>query len=146
VGRIVTGIAAVVLMLGLLVGGAAEAHQTHAVGPEGEYLVIFGFEKEPIYTEERNGLDLIVRRAADREPVAFLEETLFVEIVSPDGQVRRQLPVRARHGQPGYYTADIVLTQPGVYTVRVWGFIYDVQFDVEFQTHEVAPLAELRFP
>jgi len=140
-----TAVVAALLLLALG-GGAALAHQTKAVGPEGEYLVIVGFEKEPIFTDERNGLDLIIRRAADREPVANLEQTLFVEIIAPDGQARRELPIRARHGQPGSYTADILLSQPGVYTLRIWGYIFDVAFEEEFQTHEVTPLAELRFP
>src|SRR5690606_30935796 len=65
---------------------------------------------------------------------------------APDGQARRELPIRARHGQPGSYTADILLSQPGVYTLRIWGYIFDVAFEEEFQTHEVTPLAEVRLP
>src|SRR5690606_28751408 len=62
-GRVRSTLTAVVAALLLLAlgGGAALAHQTKAVGPEGEYLVIVGFEKEPIFTDERNGLDLIIR-------------------------------------------------------------------------------------
>src|SRR5690606_24214376 len=94
-----------------------------------------------IYTNERNGLDIIVRRAEDRSPVSHLEGTMMAEIFSPDGSVSRVLPLRAVFGQEGRYTADIVLTEPGVYTVRLWGYILDVEFDELFHTHEVSDIA-----
>lgn len=122
------------------------AHETKTVGPAGEYRISFGFVTEPIYTNERNGLDIIVRRAEDGSPVSHLEGTLMAEISSPDGAVRRRLPLRAVWGQEGRYTADIVLTQPGVYAVRLWGYIFDVEVDAVFHTHEVSDFAELRFP
>lgn len=146
VRRVITVFAITLLMLAGLAGSAVQAHQTKAVGPEGQYLVIVGFEREPIYTEERNALNVIIRRAADREPVENLEQTLFAEIISPDGGSRRELPLRAVHGQPGYYASDVVLTEPGEYGLRIWGYIFDVQFDEAFHTHEVTPLSELRFP
>jgi len=144
--RLIIALLAVWLLCGALGGMPVHAHQTQTVGPNGEYLVIVGFEREPIFTDERNAVDVIVRRAADREPVEHLEQTLFLELIAPDGAARRELPLRARHGQPGYYTADVLLTQPGVYTLRVWGHIFDVEFEAEFHTHDVAPLAQLRFP
>lgn len=122
------------------------AHSTKAVGQDGEYLISFGFVVEPIYTHERNGLDIIIRRADDGSPVSHLEQTIVAEIVSPDGAARRQLPLRAVWGQEGRYTADVMLTEPGVYQVRLRGFIFDVQFDETFDTHEVSPLADLMFP
>ena len=134
------------LFVALLAGIAlpVSAHQTKEVG--GEYLVSVGFLREPIYTGERDGLDLIVRRAADREPVEHLEGTIFAEIIAPDGVTRREMPVRAQHGQPGRYTADILLTVPGHYKLRIWGFIHDVEFDEVFELHEVLDIATLRFP
>lgn len=123
----------------------ASAHTTVPVG-EGAYLVIIGFAKEPAYTEERNGLDLIIRRADDGEPVPHLEGTLFASIATPGGEFVRELPLRAQHGQPGRYTADFVLTRQGVYTIRVWGLIHDVEVDVEVTSHEVSPLSSIRFP
>lgn len=121
------------------------AHVTRTIG-DSEYLVIVGFVVEPPYTDERNGLDLIVRRASDGEPVPYLEETLFAEIIAPDGVTKRTLPVRAVYGKPGYYTADVVLTEPGVYQFRIWGYVHGVEFDEVFATSEVKPLASLRFP
>lgn len=140
-------LAALVLALAAAALAApAAAHQTKIVGPAGEYTISFGFVTEPIYTNERNGLDIIVRRAEDRSPVSHLEGTMMAEIFSPDGSVSRVLPLRAVFGQEGRYTADIVLTEPGVYTVRLWGYILDVEFDELFHTHEVSDIAALAFP
>lgn len=129
----------------LLVTVGASAHVTRSIGDD-QYLVIVGLVKEPPYTDERNGLDLAIRRAADREPVEFLEETLFAEIIAPDGVTKRQLPIRAVYGQPGKYTADVVLTEPGVYQFRIWGYVHSVKFDETFDTSEVLALGSLRFP
>jgi hypothetical protein len=126
---------------------AALAHETKIVGEEGgeQYKVIVGFTQEPVFTEQRNGLDLIIR-TMDDEPVEGLVGSIMAEITSPDGMHTRTFNLRARHGMPGRYTDDIVLTEPGVYTIRIWGFIGGVEFDETFETHEVRPLDVLRFP
>lgn len=140
-----TVLAWVVLSMMLLAAGAvALAHQTKEVG-DGKYRISVGFRSEPIYTDELNGPELIVR-TAEGEPVEHLQDTLFVDIIAPDGVTKRELAIRAVHGQPGRYTADIVLTQPGLYKLRIWGYIYDVYFDEVFELHEVQAFETLRFP
>lgn len=129
----------------LLAVSSASAHVTKPIGDD-EFLVIVGLVKEPPYTDERNGLDLMVRSASDREPVANLEQTLFAEIIAPDGVTKRQLTVRAVYGQPGHYTADVLLTEPGMYQFRIWGYVHAVAFDEVFDTSEVLPLSSIRFP
>lgn len=124
---------------------AALAHQTKAVG-DGQYQLVVGFVTEPIYTDQRNGLDLRIRHTENLQPIEFLEDTIFAEIIAPDGLTKRTLPIRARYGMPGAYTSDIVLTQPGEYQVRIWGRIYDVEFEEVFNLHEVGSLSDLRFP
>lgn len=136
----------VVAALVAVLSGPTVAHETKAVGDEGEFLISFGFVVEPIYTNERNGLDIIIRRADDRSPVSHLEQTIVAEIISPDGTSRRQLPLRAVWGEEGRYTADVVLTEPGFYQVRLRGFIFDVELDETFTTHEVSLFEVLMFP
>ncbi|MDR5698163.1 MAG: hypothetical protein QN135_10740, partial [Armatimonadota bacterium] len=51
----------------------ASAHQTKEVGG-GRYRVIVGMVREPSFTNERNGLDLIVR-TADNQPGEGLERS-----------------------------------------------------------------------
>jgi len=124
----------------------ASAHETQTVGEgENQLQVILGMRSEPAYTEERNGLDLIIRDANDQS-IENLEGSLQAEITSPDGAATRRLELRPVYGEPGAYTDDFVLTQPGVYTVRVTGFIGEREVDLTFETHEVAPIAEIRFP
>lgn len=125
-----------------LSGAAAAAHETRVVGP---YRISVGMRVEPPYTDERNGLDLIVRRTSDNSPVEGLERSLQLELTAPDGQ-RRQYSLRPKHGEPGRYVTDWVLTQPGVYRIRVFGHVGSQAVDETFESHEVRPLAELRFP
>lgn len=99
-----------------------------------------------VHTDERNGMDLAIRRAGEKETVPGLEAGLKAEIVSPDGTSRRDMVVRPRYGHPGRYTFDVMLTQPGAYSIRVWGTIDGNAFDETFELSEARPLTELRFP
>ncbi len=138
---LVAGVVCALVAMGVAIQGWA--HDRKQVGP---FWVIVGFRVEPPYTDVLNGLDLIVRRVSDNSPVEGLEKTLNAELISPDGTSRRRLQLRPRHGEPGRYTDDFVLTRPGVYRIRIWGAIGDVQFDETFHSHEVKPLATVRFP
>jgi hypothetical protein len=136
-----------VLVVGALCALAAApawGHETKVVG--GKFRVIVGMVREPAFTNERNGLDLIVRRASDGSPVENLERSVSAVLISPDGRTARPLKVRPQFGRPGYYTDDFILTQPGVYTFRIFGAIEDVTFDEMYASHEVRRLEELRFP
>jgi hypothetical protein len=146
--RATASVTALVVTLFLaFVASHALAHQTITVG-EGpdRFDVVVGFTREPIFTDERNALDLIIRRTEDREPIEGLARSLNVEITAPDGVTTRPFTLRAQYGQPGRYTDDIVLSAPGVYTIRIFGFVGDVEVDVTFETHEVGELGALRFP
>ena len=134
-----------VASLSLLAATVAFAHETQTVGEgEEQYNVSVGYTTEPAYTEERNGLALFVRSASD-EPVANLQNSLTAQLTAPTGETL-PLQLRAVQGEPGSYTDDFVLTQPGAYQLSVAGFIGGVGVDLTFDLHEVAPLDELRFP
>lgn len=142
-GRTCAGtILAVVLALA---AGNALAHNSKLVAGE-RYRMSVGLINEPIHTDERNGMDLAIRRAGEKETVPGLEAGLKAEIVSPDGTSRREMVVRPRYGHPGRYTFDVMLTQPGAYSIRVWGTIDGNAFDETFELSEARPLTELRFP
>lgn len=143
---VVKALALALALLILVAAPSVLAHETRAIGSEGDFLIIFGFGREPAYTDHLNGLEILVQRAGDREPVANLEQSMRAEITAPDGSTRRQLTLRGVWGEPGVYTADLVLSEPGVYQVRLWGYVDDVQFDETFDTHQVTALEELRFP
>lgn len=138
-------IVAVTALAGLLLSlSPAWAHQTKVVG--NKFSLIVGFVREPVFTSERNGLDLIVRRSDNQAPVENLARSVSAIVVSPDGRTARPLKLRPQFGRPGYYTDDVILTQPGVYRIRIFGVIEDVTFDETFESHEVRRLEELRFP
>lgn len=137
--------AAVVMVIGVMSSGSALGHNSKIVAG-GQYRVSVGFIQEPIHTNEKNGLDLAIRVAGEKDPLPDLEAGLRAEIIAPGGQSRRELPIRPRYGHPGRYTFDVVLTQPGQYSIRVWGQIKGASFDETFQISEVRPLGELRFP
>lgn len=124
----------------------AAAHETHVVGAEGgeQYKVIVGQLNEPVFTEFRTGLDLIVRHAADDTPVEGLENSLTASITAPDGQVR-QLTIAGQYGKPGSYKDDYVLTVAGTYTIEVSGYIGSLQIDETYQV-EAGDVTTIRFP
>lgn len=130
----------------LALTATALAHETQLVGEgDAQYKVIVGYAKEPAYTDERNGLDLFIRTAAD-EPVPNLASSLTATLIAPDGATTRQLALRGVHGQPDRYTADFILTQPGAYQLHLTGFIGALEIDLTFTLHDVGTLSELRFP
>ncbi len=137
--------AAVVMVIGVMSSGSALGHNSKMVAAD-QYRVSVGFIQEPIHTDEKNGLDLAIRLKGEKDPLPDLEAGLRAEIIAPDGKSRRELPIRPRYGHPGRYTFDVVLTEPGRYSIRVWGQIRGAAFDETFEISEVRSLGELRFP
>jgi hypothetical protein len=125
----------------------AFAHDTQTVGKgKNQYQVTVGYVNEPPYTEQLNGIDLIIRDMDD-QPVKNLESSLSAELVSPDGEATRELPLRAQYSQPGYYTSDFILTKTGAYTFRISGFIGELEVNLEVPyDRKVEPSSDLRFP
>ena len=124
---------------------ATFAHETQTVGSgDTQFDITAGFATEPPFTEERNGLDLFIRTAAE-EPVENLENSVKAELTAPNGETRI-LSLRTVFNSPGDYTDDFVLTMPGIYTLRVYGFIGDLEVDNTFELSEVRPLSDLYFP
>lgn len=123
------------------------AHNHHTVGQgDQQYEIVLGYVNEPPYTEQLNGVDLRVYDAA-KKPVENLEASLTAAIVAPDGETRRELPLRAVFGEPGAYTSDFILSEAGAYTFEIKGFIGELEVDLTAPyDHEVEPAAELRFP
>lgn len=135
----------VIATLFCVCASVALAHDSKHVGDD-QYRLSVGFINEPIYTGERNGLDLIIRPAGQSEAIPELEEGLNAEIIAPDAETRKAFSVRPQYGNPGRYTFDVVLTQPGQYQVRIWGKIRDLSFDETFSLSEVKPISVLHFP
>jgi hypothetical protein len=129
-----------------LLSTTAFAHGRTQVG---EYELVIGFQTEPVYQGEPNGLDLSVTNTATNEPVNGLEDTLRVEIIY--GASKQELPLRAQFGQDGAYTADLLPTEAGDYTWHIWGDIEGTPVDVSMTSSpdtfgSVEPKDEFAFP
>ncbi|HEU4323995.1 MAG TPA: hypothetical protein VFS21_12675 [Roseiflexaceae bacterium] len=95
---------------------------------EGDYELVIGFRNEPAYQGEPNGLDLSVTNTKTGEKVKDLAGTLKAEIIR--GSAKRELTLRAQWGEDGAYTADILPTESGDYTWRIFGTINGTPIDV----------------
>lgn len=111
-------------LLSLLAASPAAAHGHVTVG---DYELVIGFRSEPALQGEPNGLDLRVTNTKTGEPVAGLEETLQAEISF--GGSAQPLALRARWGEEGAYTADILPTAAGDYTFHIVGDIAGTPVD-----------------
>lgn len=139
----------------------AVAHEHVQVG-DGRYELTVGWVNEPSYVGLPNGLDLKVARlgeAADGHgddhgddhahaeagvvENAHLNLTVTYEY---GGKTFQPLDFRPAFGRPGWYTADITPTRPGIYTVHIAGTIEGVPVDVRVEPAEIEDLEASSFP
>lgn len=66
--------------------------------------------------------------------------------MSPDGSTSKSLPLVAVDEEPGHHTSPFILSQPGVYSFDVTGFIGSTKVDLTFESDEVAPASSITFP
>jgi len=114
---------AVIALLAL--PAAAAAHEVREVG---EYELTVGFMDEPVFTDQKSGLEFRVARGD--EPVEGLEESLEAEVIY-SGQ-SRALPISPRFGQPGWYQSVFFPTAAGPYTFHISGTIDGQAVDESF--------------
>jgi hypothetical protein len=136
------------LLLMLASFAIASAHEHREVG---EYTFTVGFRVEPALVNQPNGLDLRVDHGHGdaAEPVEGLQETLQAEIMY--GGETMPLEMRGVWGQPGRYTADVIPTETGTYSFRIFGTINGTQVDETFvggpdTFSEVASTEPISFP
>src|ERR671933_347783 len=107
------------LLLILLVPGAALAHERRDVG---KLQFVVGWIGEPALQGEPNGIDLRITDKASGQPVEGAEKTLKASVAFGGGQPK-EFPLRARFGQKGAYTADLIPTRSGTYLFTFSGTI-----------------------
>ena len=135
-----------VLALGGLFPVAALAHERRAVG---QYTFVVGFLNEPSIQGEPNGLDLTITDA-NGKPVTGAEKTLKVG-VSYGGGAPRDLPLTARFGMPGKYTAQLIPTKAGTYAFTFTGTLNGEAVNQRFESgpntfEDVVSPSSLQFP
>ena len=141
------------LVAALLLAGIAQAHGVEHAGP---YTLEIGWQREPTYVGESNGVQMIVHDAADK-PVTDLKEDDVKVVVSTGGQQTAQLTfapgfdLAEGSGNLGEYNAPIVPTAPGVYTFHLTGAIHGQAVDITVTSSEetfdaVKGAADIQFP
>lgn len=122
------------------VAAPANAHESETVDG---YELTFGGGDEPVITGERMWLELEVVDA-NGEPVPGQADSLEMELEHPDG-VKRSLELAGKHGEPAYYEAPVLFTDPGTYTIHFEGTVEDTAVHVHFEK-EVQDHTALQFP
>jgi hypothetical protein len=128
------------LTLALAIGGAVAAlaaapASAHVVEHAGPYTLEIGWQHEPTFVGEANGVQLIVHSGADK-PVTDLKEDDVKVVVSTAGQQTGELTfepgfdVEEMEGPLGEYNAAILPTAPGDYTFHLSGTIHDQKLDI----------------
>jgi len=128
--------------------GAAEAHETRAVG---KYSFVVGWNVEPAYEGIKNGVDLRVQLPGTTPaPVEGVEKTLKVEVTNVAGGQKVTLPLETVFGSPGRYIAHLVPTVAGQYSFRFFGTIEGNQINETFTSGEkfnnIQTIGEIQFP
>ncbi|HSH01166.1 MAG TPA: hypothetical protein VLL52_01520 [Anaerolineae bacterium] len=129
------------VLMGVVWMGSSVAW-AHSRVEVGEYVIVIGWENEPVIVGERNALVLEV--LAGETAVADLEGSLELEVVYAGRSFLGTLsPIP---GQPGYYQMPIYPTVRGQYEVQVRGMIAETDVEVTMQPEEVLSARALQFP
>src|SRR5579883_1363418 len=144
--RVLAGASALVALLAVLFPAAALAHEKRAVG---NYTFVVGFLNEPAIQNQPNGLDLTITDPQGK-PVTGAEKTLKVAIAYGGG-TPKDLPLTARFGLPGKYTADVIPTKAGSYSFIFSGTLDGQPVNERFDSgpgrfDDVTSPATLQFP
>lgn len=131
---VTTAVVAVVALL--LCVRPALAHDRVEIGP---FVIIIGWEKEPVIVGERNALYFEISEGDTPVEDADLDVT-----VSYAGETFRGNLSPA--GQSGVYTMELFPTVRGQYQVLLSGALGDTQINEVLEPEEVLPGAVLQFP
>ncbi|HEX2168836.1 MAG TPA: hypothetical protein VHF65_00925 [Nitrososphaera sp.] len=117
----------------------AHQRQLYTIGGQ-DYLIVIGSLNEPIFVDDKSGVDLQVLRADPNNPmnssaegatpVEGLEETVQVELAA--GNVTRVLQLEPAFGEPGAYEAPFYPTVATTITYRLFGTINNTPVDLTF--------------
>jgi len=141
------------LIASVLLAGLVQGHVVKQAGP---YTLEIGWQHEPTYVGESNGVQIIVHDAAEK-PVTDLKEDDVKVVVSTGGQQSGELTfapgfdLEEMEGRLGEYDAPIVPTAPGDYTFHVTGAIHGTAIDITVTSGDetfdaVKDSSDLQFP
>lgn len=123
----------VLLVAAVLLSGAVTVAAAHDSRTVSGYEVTFGGADEPVVTDERMWLEVEVVDAETGEPVEGLDDSLMIAVQRPFGNDTHELELDSRFGEPGWYEAPVIFTEPGTYTVLLNGTIDGTDANLSFQ-------------
>jgi hypothetical protein len=145
--------ATIAVLIGLLLAGVAYAHVVKQAGP---YTLEIGWQHEPTYVGEANGVQVIVHDA-DENPITDLGTDDLKVVVSTGDQQTGELTfepgfdLEEGEGPLGEYNAPIMPTAPGDYTFHLTGAIHGEAIDITVTSSDetfdtVSGTADIQFP
>jgi hypothetical protein len=141
------------ILVSLLLVGVADAHTVKHAGP---YTIEIGWQHEPTYVGETNGVQIIVTDA-HHQPVNDLKEDDIKVVVSTGSVQSGELTFAPGfdlvegEGNFGEYNAPIEPTAPGDYTFHLTGAIHGQAVDITVTSGDetfdtVKGTSDLQFP
>jgi hypothetical protein len=139
--------------LGLLLASEAVAHVVKEAGP---YTLEIGWEHEPTYVGEANGVQVIIHDADDNPITDLATDDLNVVVSTGDQQsgeltFEPAFDLQEGEGPMGQYNAPIMPTAPGDYTFHLTGAIHGEPVDITVTSSDetfdtVRGTADIQFP
>jgi hypothetical protein len=140
-------------LLSIIATGSAAAHAVEHAGP---YTIEVGWQHEPTYVGETNGVQVIIHDKDDK-PVTDLGADDVKVVVSTGGQQTGELTFEPgfdpeeMEGPLGEYDAALLPTAPGDYTFHVTGSIHGQPVDITVTSGDetfdtVKGTADIEFP
>jgi hypothetical protein len=141
------------ILLSLLLASLAKGHVVKEAGP---YTLEIGWQHEPTYIGEANGVQVIIHDAND-EPITDLGTDDLKVVVSTGDQQSGELAfepgfdLAEGEGPLGEYNAPIMPTTPGDYTFHLSGAIHGEPVDITVTSSDetfdtVRGTTEIQFP
>lgn len=141
------------VLFSLLVASIATAHVVKQAGP---YTLEIGWQHEPTYVGEANGVQVIIHDADDH-PITDLAIDDLKVVVSTGDQQTGELTfepgfdLAEGDGNPGEYNAPIMPTAPGDYTFHLTGAIHGEAVDITVTSSDetfdtVRGTSDIQFP
>jgi len=141
------------VLFSLLVASVATAHVVKQAGP---YTLEIGWQHEPTYVGEANGVQVIIHDADD-QPITDLATDDLKVVVSTGDQQTGELTfepgfdLAEGDGNPGEYNSPIMPTAPGDYTFHLAGAIHGEAVDITVTSSDetfdtVRGTSDIQFP
>jgi hypothetical protein len=156
IGRAPAGLAAAALAAAGLLLSTAGGALAHTVEHAGSFTLEIGWQHEPTYVGDPNGIQVTVSDSADKPVTDLGLDDLKVVVLtgtqqSPELTFEPAFDLEEMEGPMGEYDAAIVPTAPGDYSFHVTGTIHGQAVDVNVTSGEetfdpVRETGDLQFP